>query len=141
MLYWLAAAHQPMSGGTAPTIAPTHVLTGCMRLSGVYAKAYSAKFPAPRIAVVGLTPYHSVPVPITPVTIANSRAARLLTSPRTSGLFFVRLIFASCAGSKSILSVFAEAIVRNVPVVRNASVRVLSEGASAADMLSNAGTG
>lgn len=35
VLYWLAAAHQPMSGGMAPTIAPTQVLTGWMRLSGV----------------------------------------------------------------------------------------------------------
>jgi hypothetical protein len=39
VLYWLAAAHQPMSGGIAPTIAPTQVLTGCMRFRGVYAKA------------------------------------------------------------------------------------------------------
>jgi hypothetical protein len=35
VLYWLAAAHQPISGGMAPTIAPTQVLTGWIRLSGV----------------------------------------------------------------------------------------------------------
>lgn len=35
VLYWLAAAHQPIKGGMAPTIAPTQVLTGCMRFKGV----------------------------------------------------------------------------------------------------------
>jgi len=37
--------------------------------------------------------------------------------------------------------VFADAIHENVPVVRNRSVSVLSEGASVAVVLSSAGTG
>ena len=39
------------------------------------------------------------------------------------------------------LSVFAEAIVRNVPVVRKASVSVLSDGAAVVADCSNVGTG
>ena len=91
--------------------------------------------------VVGLTPYHSSPVPTIPVAIAKTSAALLLMRPRTSGLFFVLLILASYCGSNSMFKVFAEAICRNVPLVRNKSVSVLSDGASVTDVLSNAGTG
>lgn len=91
--------------------------------------------------MVGLTPYHKIPVPKMPVAMAKRTAARLLTSPRTSGLFRVRLIFASYEGSKSMLSVFAEAIVRKVPPVRYRNVSALREGASVTDVLRRAGTG
>jgi hypothetical protein len=37
--------------------------------------------------------------------------------------------------------VFADAMIENVPVVRNRRVRVLSEGASVTEVLSSAGTG
>lgn len=141
VLYWLAAAHQPMSGGGAPTTAPTQVLTGCILFNGVYTKAYRARLPAPNIAVVGLTPYHSIPVPSMPLAIANTTAALLLTRPRTRGLFRVRLILASYDGSNSMLSVLAEAIVRKVPPVRYRKVSALREGASVTDVLSSAGTG
>jgi hypothetical protein len=97
--------------------------------------------PAPKIAVVGLTPYHRMLVPNTPDAIANRKAARLLMSPRTRGLFLVRLILASCAGSKSMLSVFADAMVKKVPLVRKPSVRVLRDGAAVTDVLSRPGTG
>lgn len=91
--------------------------------------------------MVGLTPYHRMLVPRTPVARANRKAARVLMSPRTKGLFLVRLILASNAGSNSMLSVFADAMVKNVPLVRKPSVRVLSDGAAVADVLSRPGTG
>ena len=96
---------------------------------------------APRIAVVGFTPSQSNAVPSSPDATANNVAARLLTSPRTRGLFFVRLILASWAGSNSMFNVFADAIARNVPLVRKRRVRVLSEGASIAEVLSMSGVG
>lgn len=96
---------------------------------------------APRMAVVGLTPYHNTPVPNIPVAMANNIAARLLTNPRTNGLFRVLLIFASCCGSKSMFKVFADAMHAKVPLVRKASVSVLREGASVTDVLNRAGTG
>lgn len=130
-----------MRGGIAPTIAPTQVLTGCILFKYVYAPAYIAMLAAPRSEVVGLTPYHKSPVPTIPVAIAKMSALRLLSRPRTSGRFFVLLILASCCGSNSIFNVLADAICRNVPLVRNSSVRVLSEGASVTDVLSKAGTG
>lgn len=95
----------------------------------------------PSSDVVGLTPYQSSPVPSTPVAMANSNAFRLLISPRTRGLFFVRLILASCCGSNSMFNVLADAICKNVPLVRKRSVRVLREGASVTAVLSSAGTG
>ena len=91
--------------------------------------------------MVGLTPYHRMLVPRTPVAIAKRKAARLLMRPRTNGLFFVRLIFASNAGSNSMLRVFADAIVKKVPLVRKPSVRVLRDGAAVTDVLSRPGTG
>jgi hypothetical protein len=96
---------------------------------------------APSIAVVGLTPYHKMLVPSTPVARAKRKAARLLIRPRTKGLFLVRLILASWAGSKSMLSVFADAMARKVPLVRKPSVRVLRDGAAVTDVLSRPGTG
>ena len=93
------------------------------------------------MAVVGLTPYHKILVPNTPVAIAKRNAALLLMRPRTRGLFRVRLILASNAGSKSMLSVFADAIVKKVPLVRNPKVRVLRDGAAVTDVLRRPGTG
>ncbi len=49
-----AAAAQPMSGGTAPTAAPTQVLAADSTLSGVYTPAYSTMLAAPRPAVSAL---------------------------------------------------------------------------------------
>ena len=46
-----AAAAQPMSGGTAPTTAPTQVLAMLTTFSGVYTPAYSPMFAAPSAAV------------------------------------------------------------------------------------------
>lgn len=91
--------------------------------------------------MVGFTPYQRMLVPRTPVARAKRKAARLLMRPRTRGLLRVRLILASKAGSNSMFSVFAEAIVRNVPLVRKPRVRVLREGASVAEVLRRAGTG
>ena len=96
---------------------------------------------APRIAVVGLTPSHNKVVPSTPVAIAKISADLLLTSPLTKGLFRVLLIFASYSGSNSMFNVFADAIARNVPLVRKSKVKVLREGASVALTLSKSGTG
>ena len=90
---------------------------------------------------MGFTPYQRMLVPRTPVARANRKAARLLRRPRTKGLFLVRLILASKAGSKSMLSVFADAMVRNVPLVRKPRVRVLREGAAVTDVLSRPGIG
>ena len=73
--------------------------------------------------------------------IAKIMAALLLSSPLTSGRFLVLDIFASCSGSKSMLSVFADAIVRNVPDVRKASVSVLNDGAAVTELLKTVGTG
>ena len=80
-------------------------------------------------------------VPRTPVARANKKAALVLMRPRTRGLFFVRLILASYAGSNSMLSVFADAMVKNVPLVRKPNVSVLRDGAAVADVLSKPGTG
>lgn len=96
---------------------------------------------APKTAVVGLTPYHSRPVPKIPVAIANRTAALLVSNPRTKGRFFVLLILASCSVSKSMFSALAEAMQEKVPVVRKSRVRVLSDGASVTDVLRSAGTG
>lgn len=60
---------------------------------------------------------------------------------RTSGRLRVRLIFASCSGSKSILKAFAEEEHRAVPVVRNKRVSVESEGVAVAAGASKPGTG
>ena len=49
-----AAAAQPMSGGMAPTTAPTQVFTTLICFSGVYTATYSAMLAAPSAAVVGL---------------------------------------------------------------------------------------
>ena len=59
-----AAAAQPISGGTAPTAAPTQVLTGDTTFSGVYTPAYSAMLAAPRPAVSG---FACAPVRVAPV--------------------------------------------------------------------------
>jgi hypothetical protein len=80
-------------------------------------------------------------VPRTPVARAKRKAARLPMRPRTRGLFLVRLILASKAGSNSMLRVFADAMVRKVPLVRKPNVRVLSDGAAVAVVLSRPGTG
>jgi hypothetical protein len=80
-------------------------------------------------------------VPAMPVTRAKRRAPRLLISPRTSGRFLVLLIFASCSGSSIMFRAFADALVRKVPVVRNASVIVLSEGVEVTVVLRRDGTG
>lgn len=55
---------------------------------------------------------------------AKRAAARRDRSLRTSGRLRVRVISASYWGSKSILSVFAQAQDKNVPVVRKRSVKV-----------------
>ena len=52
MSNWPAAAAQPMSGGMAPTTAPTQVFATLTTLSGVYTAAYSPMFAAPSAAVV-----------------------------------------------------------------------------------------
>jgi hypothetical protein len=52
MSNWPAAAAQPMSGGMAPTTAPTHVFATLTTFSGVYTAAYSPMFAAPSAAVV-----------------------------------------------------------------------------------------
>ena len=57
------------------------------------------------------------------------------------GRFFVRLIFASCWGSSSMLKAFADAEQRAVPVVRNTSVTVERLEDTVADERSAAGTG
>lgn len=59
-----------------------------------------------------------------PVVKAKIEAEVGVTSFRTRGLLRVRVMRASYLGSKSMLRVLAEAEVRNVPVVRYASVSV-----------------
>jgi hypothetical protein len=65
----------------------------------------------------------------------------VLISFRTKGLFRVRLIFASCSGSMSMLNAFADAEQSAVPDVRNSRVNVESEGVSVADGERRPGTG
>lgn len=108
---------------------------------GVYTKAYKPMLVAPKTAVVGLTPTQRMPVPARPVRIANSRAERGESRPRTRGRLRVRDILASCAGSKSMLRALAEATVAKVPVVRKARVRVEREGVCVADTDRREGTG
>ena len=48
-------AVQPITGGTAPTMAPTHVFQVVVRFMLVYGPAYSKMFAAPRAAVKGFT--------------------------------------------------------------------------------------
>lgn len=104
-------------------------------------QAYSTALAAPSMAVVGLTPYHRIAVPVAPAARANSTAARGLTSFLTRGLLRVRLILASWLVSNSIFSVLAHAIVLKVPVVRNSRVKLLSEGVCVAAVESREGTG
>lgn len=83
---------------------------------------------APSTAVVGFTPYQSVPVPRTAVATAKMIALRVLMSPRTRGRLRVRDIWASYAGSRSMFRVLADAMVPKVPVVRKKSVKVDKDG-------------
>jgi hypothetical protein len=93
------------------------------------------------MAVVGLTPYHKMAVPVAPAARAKSTAARGLTSFLTRGLLRVRLILASWLVSNNMFSVLAHAIVLKVPVVRNSRVKLLSEGVCVAAVESREGTG
>ena len=95
----------------------------------------------PSAATVGLTPNSSKPRPPIPVTAAKRVVAPGVTKPRTNGRFRVRLIMASYFGSNSMLSVFALADDRAVPIVKNSKVRVDSDGDAVVDGSSNAGTG
>lgn len=75
-------------------------------------------------ATVGLVPSPRRRRPDAPQRTANPAAARGEISFRTNGLFRVRVILASCFGSKSMLRVLAHAHDKNVPVVKKRSVRV-----------------
>ena len=50
------AAAQPTSGGIAPGTAPTNVLNGVFRFSGVYTRTYRAAATAASVAAIGLAP-------------------------------------------------------------------------------------
>ncbi|CAI6335944.1 unnamed protein product [Periconia digitata] len=73
--------------------------------------------------------------------MANIIAPRVLISLRTSGLFRVLLIFASCSGSMSILKALADDAHSAVPVVRKNSVSVERDGVAVAVGASSPGTG
>lgn len=67
--------------------------------------------------------------------------ARGVTSFRTNGRFRVRLILASCSGSKSIFRELALAEAKAVPVVRKSNVKVDNDGDAVVDGRRRAGTG
>ena len=75
-------------------------------------------FRAERKATVEFTPEYSRPIPAEPVRMAKARAARGVSRPRTSGLVRVLDIFASWAGSRSMLRAFAQALESAVPAHR-----------------------
>lgn len=53
-------AVQPIMGGIAPTIDPTHVLAILYLFIGVYTRVYSPRLKAPNEAVRGFTPTASM---------------------------------------------------------------------------------
>ena len=93
------AAAQPMSGGIAPTTAPTHVFRKCTRLSAVYAPAYSAMFPAPSAVVVSFVAIAKTPTPLTAHAPANAIATPAPHLPLGNGRPAVRRIVPSGARS------------------------------------------
>lgn len=76
-----------------------------------------------------------------PANTAKIAAPLVLINPLTKGLFRVRVISASHFGSYSMLNALADAAQRAVPVVRNKSVRVESEGACVRLGCRSSGTG
>mmetsp|Transcript_14734 Transcript_14734/g.31573 ORF Transcript_14734/g.31573 Transcript_14734/m.31573 type:complete len:91 (-) Transcript_14734:260-532(-) len=84
-----------MSGGIAPTTAPTSVLIGCIALRGVYIPAYNTTFVTPRNAHAWPPVVSSSAVPAIPHSKANAPAALSETRPVGSGRTRVRVIFAS----------------------------------------------
>ena len=89
------AAVQPITGGMAPTTAPTHVLSGVCCFIGVYASVYRPRVAAPSVAVTQFVPSASVARPATPAPLAQPTACARLTRPDGSGRFAVRFIAAS----------------------------------------------
>ena len=112
---------QPMSGGTAPTTDPTHVLRMVARFMGVYTHVYRNKFRAPSQAANGLTNIARPRMPDAPQTAAKATAWRGVSRPRTSTLFLVLLICESNGTSMYWFTVLAEEEMRATPRVERAS--------------------
>lgn len=110
-------AVQPMTGGTAPTTAPTQVFQMLVRFMLVYGPAYSKILAAPRAAVKGLTQVYSNAVPERPHTAANAAAWDSVIKPDGSGLLAVLFIKASNSTSRIWLMVLAQALQNSVPSI------------------------
>ena len=85
-------AAQPMSGGTAPTTAPTRVFVIDRRFSVVLSPEYNAILAPPSSATVGLTPKYRAATPSVPETPAKVKASLGVMSLRTTGRARVRVI-------------------------------------------------
>ena len=109
------AAVQPITGGMAPTTAPTHVLSGVRCFIGVYASVYSPSVAAPRAVVMQLVPSASVARPAAPEALAQPIACGRLMRPDGSGRLCVRFIAASFRVSMIWLKLLAEPASRKVP--------------------------
>jgi len=72
-LPYVAAVH-PITGGIAPTIAPSHVFHSDLGFIRVYPNPYNKMFPAPSVAVTGFVNDVSRAVPVKPVVRARPLA-------------------------------------------------------------------
>jgi hypothetical protein len=114
LVHSVAAAH-PISGGTAPTTAPIHVLISLLVLLNVYGKVYKAKLPIPRATVRGVVPAARIaaeaPALPSPQAMAKGREARREGRGRRK----VRFMCRSFSVSMSWLKVLAEQAASMVP--------------------------
>ena len=90
---------QPISGGSAPTTAPTHVFAMLCRFIGVYTNAYSATLSAPSAAVSGFVSAPSTATPPAAEHVARLKACAGAIARRGSGRARVRAICASYGAS------------------------------------------
>ena len=73
-----------MTGGIAPTTAPTHVLISCLGFSSVYGTAYRKMLLNPIAVVSGSVHIASNAVPAAPVHVAKPAAWFAVTCPAGS---------------------------------------------------------
>ena len=100
----LVAAAQPIMGGTAPTTAPTQVLTSLRVLESVYGSAYSARFPMPRSIVSSFAPSPRMAALAPALATPQPRAYCGVTRPEGKGRRKVRFMRRSF--SRSITCVY-----------------------------------
>mmetsp|Transcript_17001 Transcript_17001/g.32446 ORF Transcript_17001/g.32446 Transcript_17001/m.32446 type:complete len:126 (+) Transcript_17001:1393-1770(+) len=95
------AAVHPMTGGTAPTTAPTQVFHSDLGFMCVYNPAYNPMFPTPKRVVTGSVPQASNAPPAPPAKHPNPAACSGETTPVTKGRCAVRFIRLSLSASKT----------------------------------------